>query len=34
MYDLGEGVPLDDAEAAQWYRLTADQSPNSEFNRP
>ena len=25
MYDTGEGVPQDDAEAARWYRLAADQ---------
>ncbi len=25
MYDLGQGVPRDDAEAARWYRLAADQ---------
>ena len=25
MYDNGEGVPQDDAEAVRWYRLAADQ---------
>jgi len=25
MYDLGRGVPEDDAEAVRWYRLAADQ---------
>jgi TPR repeat protein len=25
MYDNGEGVPKDDAEAVKWYRLAADQ---------
>jgi hypothetical protein len=25
MYDTGEGVPQDDAEAVRWYRLAADQ---------
>ena len=25
MYDDGEGVPQDDAEAVRWYRLAADQ---------
>ena len=25
MYDLGRGVPQDDAEALRWYRLAADQ---------
>ena len=25
MYDIGQGVPQDDAEAAKWYRLAADQ---------
>ena len=25
MYDNGEGVPEDDAEAVRWYRLAADQ---------
>ena len=25
MYDLGVGVPQDDAEAVRWYRLAADQ---------
>ena len=24
-YDLGKGVPQDDAEAVRWYRLAADQ---------
>ena len=25
MHDYGQGVPQDDAEAARWYRLAADQ---------
>ena len=25
MYDKGEGVPQDDAEAVRWYRLAAEQ---------
>ena len=25
MYDEGEGVPQDDAEAVRWYRLAAEQ---------
>ena len=25
MYDAGEGVPEDNAEAVKWYRLAADQ---------
>jgi TPR repeat protein len=25
MYDNGEGVPQDDAEAVRWYRLAAEQ---------
>jgi TPR repeat protein len=25
MYDVGEGVPEDDAEAVRWYRLSAEQ---------
>ena len=27
MYELGRGVPQEDAEAVQWYRLAADQGP-------
>ena len=25
MYDIGRGVPQDDAEAVRWYRLAAEQ---------
>ena len=33
MYDSGEGVPEDDAEAAKWYRQAADQGHiNAQFN--
>ena len=33
MYDLGEGVPRDDAEAVKWYRLAAEQeSARAQYN--
>ena len=33
MYDLGRGVPEDDAEAVKWYRLAADQgNADAQFN--
>ena len=33
MYDKGEGVPQDDAEALRWYRLAADQGvANEQYN--
>ena len=33
MYDTGEGVPQDDAEAARWYRLAAEQGDaDAQFN--
>jgi TPR repeat protein len=32
MYDLGEGVPQDLAEAARWYRAAADQDHASAQN--
>lgn len=33
MYDSGDGVPEDDAEAAKWYRKAADQGHvNAQFN--
>ena len=33
MYDFGEGVPKDDAEAVEWYRLAAEQGyANAQFN--
>ena len=33
MYDNGEGVPQDDAEAVRWYRLAADQgTAAAQFN--
>ena len=32
-YDNGRGVPQDDAEAARWYRLAADQGhADAQFN--
>ena len=33
MYDIGEGVAEDDAEAVRWYRLAADQGhANAQYN--
>ena len=32
MYDTGEGVPQDDAEAVRWYRLGAEQGNVSAQN--
>ena len=33
MYDLGQGVPQDHAEALKWYRLAAEQGDmNAQFN--
>ena len=33
MYEAGRGVPQDDAEAARWYRLAAEQgSGAAQFN--
>ena len=33
MYNTGEGVPQDDAEAVKWYRLAAEQGDASaQFN--
>jgi hypothetical protein len=33
MYDNGEGVPQDDAEAVRWYRLAAAQGlARGQFN--
>ncbi len=33
MYDNGQGVPEDDAEAVRWYRLAADQgNATAQFN--
>ena len=33
MYDLGRGVPEDDAEAVRWYRMAAEQGhADAQFN--
>ena len=33
MYNFGEGVPKDDADAVRWYRLAAEQGlANAQFN--
>ncbi len=32
MYELGQGVPQDNAEALRWYRLAADHDATAQFN--